>query len=528
MMAGLPRHGARRRAPMPHSPFRHLPLFRARGVAARLTARMRKARRALALVLSMIAMIPAAQATDPVVQPPVRSEPALHGILRAQGTGPFEDGTGPFGDEGDESVHAPARSPDAAADLWQRIRSGFAMTSVDSDEVRNGEDFYVSHPKYVQRIIERSRRYLFHIVEEVERRRMPTEIALLPIIESAFNPRAYSPSHASGIWQFIPSTAKNHGLKQSWWRDERRDIIAATRAALDYLQTLYGMFGDWELALASYNWGEGAVARSLTRNRDSGLPADFRSISLPPETQNYVSRLIAIRNIISNPAMFGIELESVPNHPYFGEVAATRHMDVRLAAKLASISVDEFRALNPAHNRPVINVSESRSVLLPIDKVDTFLENLRNHEAALVSWRLYRVERPEHAEAIAARHGISTRRLKEVNDLYGNGAIPPGQLLLVPSGNGTDDGDISMMNDRLAMPGTSERTVVHTVAKGDALSTIARRYGVTVSQLRTWNRTTERLRIGQTLRIKQSRFAGTPPVAAEALRLHRSTPNPRM
>src|SRR6185437_11204279 len=230
-----------------------------------------------------------------------------------------------------------SRDIQGSRDIWERIRSGFAMAELDCEEVPQKAQFYVSHPYYMKRIIERSKRYLFHIMEEVERRGMPAEIALLPIVESAFNPNAHSHSEASGIWQLIPSTGKNYGLKQNWLYDERRDVVAATAAALDYLEKLHDMFGDWKLVLASYNWGEGAVGRALARNRNNGLPADFRSIMLPPETQNFVQRLITVKNIISNPAAFGIELASIPNQPYFEKVTATRHIDVKLAAKLANI-----------------------------------------------------------------------------------------------------------------------------------------------------------------------------------------------
>lgn len=413
-------------------------------------------------------------------------------------------------EETNESDDSAAVIPAPPGDLWERIRSGFAMAEMDSDEVRNGEDFYVNNPKYVKRIIERSKRYLFHIVEEVERRRMPAEIALLPIIESAFNPKAYSRSHASGIWQFIPSTGKNYGLKQNWWHDDRRDIVAATRAALDYLQNLYSMFGDWELALASYNWGEGAVGRSLMKNRDNGLPMDFRNIKLPPETQSYVPRLIAIKNIISNPAIFGIELESVPNQPYFEEVPATRHMDVKLAANLADISVDEFNALNPAHNRPVINVDGSRILLLPVDKVDIFTENLRNHDKPLVSWQAYQAKKGETAEKISVRYGISVQRLKEINDINRHSRIMPGQTLLVPFNGRADGADISIMNNKPVAPRIFERDFVYTVKKGDALFGIAQRYGVTVAQIKAWNDGTERLLIGQKLVLKHTPFDRTP------------------
>lgn len=401
------------------------------------------------------------------------------------------------------------------ADLWERIRNGFAMAEMDNEEVRNGEDFYVSRPEYVKRIIERSKRYLFHIVEEVERRRMPAEIALLPIIESAFNPKAYSTSHASGIWQFIPSTGKNYGLKQNWWRDDRRDIVAATSAALDYLQNLYSMFGDWELVLASYNWGEGAVGRSLNKNRNSGLPMDFRNINLPPETQNYVPRLIAIRNIVSNPAAFGVELEFVPNRPYFETVATTRHIDVKLAAELADISVDEFKALNPAHNRPVINVNGSHPLLLPADKVETFMTNLSNYDKPLVSWQAHQAKKGETAEKISARYGISVRRMKEVNDIHRHSSITPGQTLLVPLNGRAEGLDISVMNNKPAEPRMLERNMVYAVQKGDVLSSIAKRHGVTVTQIKSWNGSIGRLLVGQKLILKHTSFDKTPLTSSE-------------
>lgn len=400
--------------------------------------------------------------------------------------------------------------PIASADLWERIRNGFAMAEMDSEEVRNGEDFYVNRPEYVKRIIERSKRYLFHIVEEVERRRMPAEIALLPIIESAFNPRAYSTSHASGIWQFIPSTGKDYGLKQNWWHDDRRDIVAATGAALDYLQNLYDMFGDWELVLASYNWGEGAVGRSLMKNRNNGLPADFRNIRLPPETQNYVPRLIAIKNIISNPAAFGVELESVPNRPYFKTAATTRHIDVKLAAKLADISVEEFNALNPAHNRPVINVNGSRALLLPVDKVEIFMANLRNHDKPLVSWQAHQAKKGETTEKISMRYGISVRQLREVNDIHGLSIIRPGQTLLVPLNGSAEGADISIMNNKPAEPRMPEGGFIYAVRNGEALAGIALRHGLTVMQIKSWNPGVNHLLIGQKLILKHHSLGKTP------------------
>ena len=432
-----------------------------------------------------------------------------------------DEDTASIEDEGETISSTTEPSASAATspgDLWDRIRNGFAMAEFDSQEVRDSEDFYVSHPEYMQRIFQRSKRYLFHIVEEVERRGMPAEIALLPIIESAFNPLAYSSGHASGIWQLIPSTAKTLGLKQNWWYDGRRDIIAATSAALNYLQKLHRIFGDWELVLASYNWGEGAVERSLTKNRRGGLPADFRSISLPPETQNYVPRLIAIKNIIANPAIFGIELESVPNQPYFEKVVATRHMDIKLAAKLADISMDEFNALNPAHNRPVINADGPRTLLFPVDKVEIFAMNLQNHGKPLISWQAYQAKKGETAELIAERCGISVGRLREINDIELHETIIPGQVLLVPR-NGTIAGtSISVMSNkplRLKVPLDS---FIYEVRKGDALHRIAKQHGVTVGQIKSWNRAnTDRLSVGQKLILKQNRASDTASHAVEPI-----------
>jgi membrane-bound lytic murein transglycosylase D len=342
-------------------------------------------------------------------------------------------------------------------DLWERIRHGFAMAELDSTEVRRNEDFYASRPKYLRLIIERSKPYLFHIVEEVARRGMPAEIALLPIVESAFNPTAFSNRNAAGIWQLIPSTGTTYGLKQNWWYDGRRDIVGATRAALDYLQKLYGMFGDWELALASYNWGEGAVGRALQKNRSKGLSTDFRSMTLPPETRNYIPRLIAIKNIISNPKAFGIELEALPNQPYFDQISTERHIDVRLAAWLADISVDEFKALNPAHKRPVIHADRLETLLIPVQKVEIFAENLRNHDQPLMSWQGYLARDGDTAATISKRYGISLRKLREVNDMGRQGTVTPGQTLLVPRNGNAGGADISIIREKPASGGTSQK-----------------------------------------------------------------------
>ena len=317
-------------------------------------------------------------------------------------------------------------------DLWLRIRGGFAMRDLDNPLVREWEQWYSSRPEYVARMIERSRRVLFHVVEETEKRRMPLEVALLPMIESAYNPEAYSRAHASGMWQFIPSTGRNYGLRQTFWYDGRRDIVAATGAALDYLEKLYGMFNDWELALASYNWGEGAVSRAMARNQAKGLPADYESLDMPAETRNYLPKLQAVKNIVADPARFGLRLADIPNEPYFATVSTRRHIDVKLAASLAGITMEEFRFLNPAHNKPVINANTAETIVLPRDKVESFRANLEAHDKPLVSWQAYTVKPGEQTESIAAKHGMSVAELKQVNGMSGSARLKTGQPLLVP------------------------------------------------------------------------------------------------
>jgi membrane-bound lytic murein transglycosylase D len=322
--------------------------------------------------------------------------------------------------------------------IWDRIRQGFELAPMDNALVRDWENWYASRPDYVARMIDRSSRFLFHIVEEVEKRRMPTEVALLPMIESAYNPVAYSTAHASGIWQFIPSTGKDFGLRQNWWYDGRRDVIAATTAALDYLDKLYGMFGDWPLALASYNWGEGSVSRAIERNRARGLRTDYESLTMPSETRSYLPKLIAVKNIIANPAKYGLEIANVPNEPFFEIVKLRRHIDLKLAAKLADMSVQDFKFLNPGHNKPVIRATEAERIVLPREKVAVFHSNFDKHDRPLVSWQAVTLRAGQKPERVAADHGMTLAELKQVNGLE-NKKIVTGQPLLVPLKDASDE-----------------------------------------------------------------------------------------
>jgi membrane-bound lytic murein transglycosylase D len=329
--------------------------------------------------------------------------------------------------------------PPPTRDLWDRVRAGFALPEMDNELVREWENWYASRPDYMARMIARGSHFLFHIVEQVEMRGMPLEIALLPMIESAYNPVAYSTAHASGIWQFIPSTGKHYGLRQNWWYDGRRDVIAATDAALEYLQRLHGIFNDWQLALASYNWGQGAVGRAIERNRARGLPTDYQSLTMPAETRNYVPKLIAVKNIIMDPRRFGLVIAEVPDEPYFETVRVKRHIDMKLAAKLAGMQLEEFRFLNPGHNKPVIKAGEAERIVLPKDRVAKFLTNFENHTKPLVSWNTVRLQKGQRPERVAAEHGITLSELKEVNGLRPGRRVPVGQPLLVPVKGGIEN-----------------------------------------------------------------------------------------
>jgi membrane-bound lytic murein transglycosylase D len=392
-------------------------------------------------------------------------------------------------------------------DLWERIRNGFAMRDLDSPLVTKQEKWYVNHPDYVARMTDRARRYLYYITGEVERRGMPSEIALLPIIESAFNPGAYSTSRASGIWQFIPSTGKNFGMQQNWWYDGRRDVISATTGALDYLQKLHDMFGDWELALAAYNWGEGAVFRAQERNRKRGLPVNYTSLKLPDETRSYVPKLLAVKNIIANPASFGMVLQDIPNESYFAAVATAKHIDVKLAAQLADIPMEEFMALNPGHNRPVILQGNSDLILLPTNAVETFRANLEDYDKPLVSWQAYQPKKGERLDRLAPRFGLSVEKLKSVNGLSGSANASTGQTLLVPI-NGEEnatESEFEAFNMHLAPTSDSRtRTIKHTARKGETLASVARRYHVSVASLQSSNDKLKQLEPGQTITVVQT------------------------
>jgi membrane-bound lytic murein transglycosylase D len=395
-------------------------------------------------------------------------------------------------------------------DVWARIRKGFAIPDLENPLVNNQLQWYVARPDYIQRTTTRASRYLFHVVQELEKRGMPMELALLPFIESAFNPNAYSTAHAAGMWQFIPSTGRDFNLTQNLFKDERRNIIASTDAALSYLQKLYGMFGDWQLALAAYNWGEGSVQRAINKARAAGQGTDFNSLSqyMPAETRNYVPKLQAVKNIVAAPSDYGLTLPKVDNQPYFVTIGKTRDIDIKVAAQLAELSIDEFKALNPQFNRPVIPGSAGTQILLPQSNAEKFKSNLSKWGRALSSWTAHKVTAArERIDTIAKRFGTTPEVIREVNNIPPKTVVKAGSTILVPRPEHLAEKDIAPelveSATLLTAPDVPEtRRVMVKVGKKDSLASIARRHKVTVAQIKDWNELKkDTVSAGQTLEL---------------------------
>ncbi len=378
------------------------------------------------------------------------------------------------------------------ADLWERIRRGFAMPDLQSDQVKDREQYYATRPDYIGRMTERSRKYLFHIVEELERRNMPSELALLPFIESAFNPQAISSAKAAGMWQFMPATGKHFELKQNAFRDDRRDVLASTRAALDYLQKLHGMFGDWHLALAAYNWGEGSVGRAIAKNKAAGLGTGYLDLKMPAETRQYVPKLQAVKNIVASPEAFAARLPLIENHPFFQTVAITRDIDVAVAAKLAEVSVEDFQALNPSANRPVLLAAGTPQILLPWDQAAVFQRNYEGFTGGkLASWTVWIATSNLKTAEAARKTGMDEAELRRVNHIPPSSIIKAGSTLLVPRGakieqdvaeHVAENGQIGLAPEAL-----TRRTTVK-ARKGDTVASLAKRYRLTPGNVAEWNK----------------------------------------
>ena len=382
----------------------------------------------------------------------------------------------------------PAEPP---KELWDRIRRGYAMPDLQDPLVADREQWYSSRPDYIQRMTERSSKYLFHIVEELERRQMPTELALLPFIESAFNPQAVSSAKAAGMWQFMPATGVYFDLKQNAFRDDRRDVLASTRAALDYLQKLHRMFGDWHLALAAYNWGEGSVGRAIARNKKAGLGTGYLDLNMPAETRMYVPKLQAVKNIVANPQGFRAELPLIANHPYFQQVQLNRDIDVALAARLADVRIEDFKALNPSAHRPVIIASGTPLILLPWDNALVFQRNFDAHsKGQYASWTAWTAPSTLSVSEVAKRVGMSEIDLRSVNNIPPRMLIKAGSTLVVPR-SAKDETDVtSQVADNAQMslaPELVTRRATIKARKGETVASIAKRYGLSSVNVAEWN-----------------------------------------
>ena len=378
-------------------------------------------------------------------------------------------------------------------DLWERIRRGFVLPELTNKFAVQATRWYSAQPDYIARMSSRASLYLFHIVEEIEKRGMPMELALLPFVESAMQPEAESHAKAVGLWQFIPSTGKLYALEQNPFKDERRGVIESTRAALDYLQKLHDEFGDWHLALAAYNCGEGCVARAVQRSRAAKKPTDYSSLRLPRETQYYVPKLQAIKNIVRQPATYGLELPAIRNEPYFVALTRTRDIDVATAARLAEMPVDEFRALNPAFKRPVIVAAAQPTILLPADRAETFKANFAAYESTgqpLASWTTYTLRDSETLAQVAKRVGLTEESLRDANRIPPRYRLAPRSTILIPRDETMED-DIApekiAASFALVPEQSNYRQITYRVRRGDTLFSVARRWNVRPDEIAAWN-----------------------------------------
>ena len=377
-------------------------------------------------------------------------------------------------------------------DLWNRMRQGFALDhDVDNERVRDQLNWYASHPKYIDRVVDRGSRYLHYILNETEKRGLPSEFALLPVVESAFDPFAYSHGRAAGIWQFIPSTGKYFGLTQSWWHDDRRDIVAATDAALRYLERLTERFdGDYTLALAAYNSGGGTVSSAMRRNRNANRPTDFWSLQLPRETRHYVPKLIALAKIFDKPEEYGVKLPPLKDTPYFEVVETGSQLDLAQAAELAGVDIDEIYLLNPSYNRWATNPDGPHRLLVPVDNAEKFRTALANFPVdQRVSWQNYSVRSGDSLITIARKFNTTTSVIRQVNKLNSD-LIRIGQNILIPSASRGSDAYALSASQRLERKQERKRDgnrVQYTVRRGDTFWDIAREHRVSVREVAAWN-----------------------------------------
>jgi membrane-bound lytic murein transglycosylase D len=527
------------------------------------------------------AVAPATSTIAASVAAPVVTDPRFASVLEdPQGQDKYIDAdprvAGTAGPDADQAVAGP--TAEQYSDVFDRIRAGFKLDDTESRRIDEQLRWYANNPEYLERVFGRASLYLHHIVAEIEARGMPLELALLPVVESAFEPYARSWATANGLWQFMPGTGERFGLKQNWWYDGRRDVIASTRAALDYLQYMHDeFFNDWQLAIAGYNCGEFRVQRAIAANRAKGLPVDFFSLQLPAETRAYVPKLMAMARLVANPEQYGIAFSPIANEPYFERVDTDGQIDLGLAAELAGIKTEELFELNAGFHRWATDPSGPHFLLLPRDSADAFRQNLAllsPDERVRVS--LHKVKNGESIASIAKQYKTQAVVLRDMNNLGAQASLVVGSELRVPSAvvnlpakvmlaaarvdgnhrggrrpsvhvvrsgdslwgiakrhrmsvatlarlNGMGPGDTLRAGQRLVVNGNAAprgkkssssktgsgnaRTVSYKVRSGDTLSRIAKVFGVTVSELVSWNGISARanLKVGQKLKVNVRR-----------------------
>ncbi len=393
-------------------------------------------------------------------------------------------------------------------DVWTRVRTGFNIEdNLDNARLLSELRWYTKHPEYMNRVIKRARPFLHYVINETEKRNLPTELVLLPIVESAYQTFAYSHGRASGIWQFIPSTGKMYGLKQNWWYDGRRDVYAATQAALTYLESLSREFnGNWLHALAAYNSGSGTVRRAIRKNKKRGKPTDFWSLDLPKETRAYVPKLLALKRIIDRPELYNLSINCVEDIPYFEPIDTGSQIDLAMAAEMADIELDRLYGLNPAFNHWATPPYGPHRLLIPVDSVETFRKNLAQLPASeRVKWKRHKIKEGQTLSHIADRYSVSVKSLKQINNLRSHN-IRAGKYLVIPvSSRKLSDYNLTAYQRKKTLQNIRRKghKVTHIVQSGDNFWDLSRKYSVKSHSIARWNSMAikDPLRMGQKLVI---------------------------
>lgn len=407
---------------------------------------------------------------------------------------------------------------ESTVSIWPRVRAGFKLPDdLQHKSLQEEIDWIARHPEYMQRVMRRADPFIYYILEEAEKRDLPTELVLLPIVESAYQPFAYSHGRAAGIWQFIPSTGKHYGLKQNWWYDGRRDIYASTQAALNFLESLNKQFkGDWMLALAAYNSGSGTVRRAVKRNEKLNRPTDFWHLKLPKETRAYVPKLLALKAIISNPEQYNVSLRCIPDAPGFRQVQANAQIDLALAAELADLDLETLYNYNPAFNRWATDPNGPHNLILPVESAEIFEKNYSELPADKhLRWTRHKIKSGETLSEIAVEYNTSVKHLKKVNDIRGNN-IRAGKYLMIPVSSKNNSSYALSSPQRLKATqnikrGKNNTRINHRVQQGESFWTISRKYDVDMHKLAKWNGMAIRdpLKQGQKLVVWSSKSSTT-------------------